>query len=935
MLARKSRRLLMTLDYNISSTHRQSGRAPHSFSACWRATRGMPCLIPVSRGFFAVAIGDRSGEADGHYRLGQTAARVEAQQEALRQLRTALSLTHEIGETLLLPGRPSATFSSRNDVRHSIMSSVCGVWPGRHRQRTEDQTQPGALSVSWFSKISGGSREPLAGGRVIAFDLPPGLRRPVLLTLANPAHAAALTEIAARIAAARQTAVVLLHIVRPRAADQPQPTGDPTAWPALAAGLAVMRQAGGTVGWIVRTGDDVGRAIRETAADLRASLIILGWRGTDPQRSASLAEVLEDPLCDVAVVSTGTHRTSRRILASIGPGPHAALAARLAGEIAYGAGQASITALHVVQPGHPAPQVFTAAARQFRRALGRDLPAADIVRKTIVSDDVAQAILEELTTGYDIVLLGTSREALIDRLAFGDVPQRIAQESPATVVVARRHMPMATRMLRETWQALTDALPTLSADERAEVQTAIRQGARGRADFFVMIGLAAVLATLGLLLNSPAVIIGAMLVAPLMSAMVGLGLGLVEGDTDLLRVASWASFRGMVLAIAVGALLGLVIPDASATAEVMSRARPSLLDLGVALASGAAGAYALCRKEVSASLAGVAIAAALVPPLATVGIGLALGRGDIAGGALLLFLTNLIAIAAAGSLVFLMLGFAPAASQKAQRNVLRRGLAGAVALLAVVTIILGILTAQAVRSARLDRTVQAAVRDEIAALLPGSEFVELKQAAREDGTLQLAVTVRSSEQYPYATVLAFQRGVAARIQRPVALLLNVIPATRLDSLAPPTFTPMPTPTGTATQGPNATTTASPTATPPPTATATATATPTPTPTPTATATATATPSPTATATATPRPTPGVAVIASPNGQGVYLRSTPGGAVIGAVGEGTPVILLGERAEAGGRMWARVLVPGKPGGWIALDYLALIPMSPPYTPTPGG
>ncbi len=77
------------------------------------------------------------------------------------------------------------------------------------------------------------------------------------------------------------------------------------------------------------------------------------------------------------------------------------------------------------------------------------------------------------------------------------------------------------------------------------------------------------------------------------------------------------------------------------------------------------------------------------------------------------------------------------------------------------------------------------------------------------------------------------------------------------------------------------------------------------------------------------------MVASPNGQGVYLRSTPGGTLIGAVGEGTPVILLGERAESGGRVWARVQVPGKPSGWIALDYLELVSMDAPYTPTPGG
>lgn len=761
----------------------------------------------------------------------------------------------------------------------------------------------------------------LTGDAVIAFDLPPGMRRPVLLTLANPAHAAVLAVVAVRIAAARRTGVVLLHVVSGHASSQAAQPIEPTSWPVLAAALEIVHQAGAPSGWIVRTAENVGQAIRQTAAELHAGLVIMGWRGTSPQQSASLAAVLEDPLCDVAVVGGRTTGPYRRILVTVGTGSHAALAARLGAELAIGHAEASLTALHVTAGDQSARSMLSASQRQFRQTLGQRLLTSAVTRKTVVANDTAQAILAELAAGYDVVLMGTSREALIDRLSFGDVPQRVAEESQMTVIVARRHSSMPTRLLRDFWKRLTNALPTLDVSERDEVRATIDAGARSRADFFIMIGLAAVLAALGLLLNSPAVIIGAMLVAPLMSAIVGLGLGVVEGDTGLLGAAAWATLRGMALAIVIGVLAGLMIPDAAATPEIMSRARPSVLDLGVALASGAAGAYALCRKGVAAGLAGVAIAAALVPPLTTVGLGIALGRGDIAGGALLLFLTNLIAIAAAGGLIFLMLGFAPAASEKARRSVLRQGMTGAVALLALVTLILALLTAQTLRSVRLDRAVQTAVEDGVNVLLPQSEFVELKQIVRDDGTLQLVVTVRSPQQYPHATVLAFQREVATRIQRPVALLLNVMPSTRLDPLAPPTFTPVPTPTPTVTPGPSPAATVTPTATAQPTATAIATHTPTPTH--TATVTVTPTASPTATATATPRPTPGFAVIANANNRGAYLRSAPGGEIIGAVAEGTLVILLGERVEVTGRVWVHVMIAGRPNGWIAQEYLTVV------------
>ncbi len=781
--------------------------------------------------------------------------------------------------------------------------------------------------MSWLSSDRGDAEQLLPGATIISFDLPPGLDRPVLLTVANPARAAGLAEVASRIAQSRRTGLIVLVIARPRQNVEVEPPTSPSEWPALAAALEEARRAGVPLGWVVRAADDVGKAIRLTAAALGASLVVLGWRGTDPKHSASLSGVLEDPICDVAVVSRRTVGPLERILVSVGSGSHASLAARLAAEVAGGAAP-SITAMHVVSAGRSPGRVFATSQRHFQRMLGDEVDLANWQRKTVVADDTAEAILGELASGYDAILMGTSREALIDRLSFGDVPQRVSEESRATVIVARRRMHVLTRTFRGSWQALTDLLPGLSEQERDEVRDSIAQGARSRVDFFVMITLAAMLAGFGLLLNSPAVIIGAMLVAPLMSAIVGLGLGLVEGDPGLLRAAGWASLRGMALAVLVGLALGLVVPNAGPTSEIMGRARPNILDLGVALASGAAGAYALSRKDVSASLAGVAIAAALVPPLATVGLGLSFGRGDIAGGALLLFLTNLIAIAATGALVFLLLGFAPTSGQKLRRRVLRRGMAGAVVLLAVVTVILVILTREAVRTVRLDSAIDTSIRQQVTELLPESELVEWKESEGDDEALHLSVTVRSSRQYPHATVLAFQREVATQIQRPVALLLNVIPATRLDPLLPPTLTPTPTqvptltPTPTPTLGPTATPTATLTWTPLPTETATPTDTPTATETPTATSTATL--SPTATETPTPLPTPGFAVVSNANQQGAYLRREPAGQIMGAVGDGTLVILLGDRQELGGRVWAQVLVAGRPVGWIATDYLAPVP-----------
>ena len=109
-------------------------------------------------------------------------------------------------------------------------------------------------------------------------------------------------------------------------------------------------------------------------------------------------------------------------------------------------------------------------------------------------------------------------------------------------------------------------------------------------------------ATVGLLLDSGAVIIGAMLVAPLMSPMLAFSLGLVLSDVRLIRLSIEAVFKGVVLAVIIAVFIGLLSPFKELTGEIMARTRPTLLDLAVALASGMAGAYALARKEVSAAL---------------------------------------------------------------------------------------------------------------------------------------------------------------------------------------------------------------------------------------------------------------------------------------------------------------------------------------------
>ncbi len=207
--------------------------------------------------------------------------------------------------------------------------------------------------------------------------------------------------------------------------------------------------------------------------------------------------------------------------------------------------------------------------------------------------------------------------------------------------------------------------------------------------FFCLLILAASIATFGLLGDSLAVVIGAMIVAPLMLPIMGLAFSVSIGDRIAMKSSLLVSLGGIAVAILVGFILTL--PMASlfqpeSIEQVINRTSPRLLDLLAALATGLAGAFALSRKDVSDTLPGVAIAVSLVPPLANVGILLALGRPGLALGSLLLFATNYFAILLTGTLVFGLLGFSEAALLVRTNRAKRKAVAIALAAMLLITI---------------------------------------------------------------------------------------------------------------------------------------------------------------------------------------------------------------------------------------------------------
>lgn len=186
--------------------------------------------------------------------------------------------------------------------------------------------------------------------------------------------------------------------------------------------------------------------------------------------------------------------------------------------------------------------------------------------------------------------------------------------------------------------------------------------------FFIMLSLSTLIATNGLIADSAATVIGAMIIAPLMQPIGAMAYGLATTDRWLIGRAAITTIGGILCTVSIAYLTTLLVGVQTVGHEIVGRTAPTVLDLVVAIAAGAAAAIAATRRSIADAISGVAIAVALVPPLCVVGIGMALGESaipnvglvldqGIALGALMLFLANLAGIIFSGALVYIVQGY--------------------------------------------------------------------------------------------------------------------------------------------------------------------------------------------------------------------------------------------------------------------------------------
>lgn len=295
--------------------------------------------------------------------------------------------------------------------------------------------------------------------------------------------------------------------------------------------------------------------------------------------------------------------------------------------------------------------------------------------------------------------------------------------------------------------------------------------------FFALMGFASVIASMGVITDSTAVVIGAMLVAPLMTPLMGMAISLVMGWPNRLLRASSLAFAGIAFAIAIGALLGLIAPteiDTLTNSQILGRSTPTTLDLITAIAAGGAGAYGLSRPDVSDSLPGVAIAISLVPPLTVVGIALSQGDVTSGGGALLLFATNMVAILIVGGLTFVLTGVTPVDRAASSRDRVRTAMGVTVTAAVLVVGALLLNGAQIASDALNQNTVAEAIN----AWLPEESGHRLVQSTIE-GDVVSAVVIGPSDGLGDPAQLAAE--LADELDRDITVRVSLVVEERFEA----------------------------------------------------------------------------------------------------------------------------------------------------------
>jgi uncharacterized hydrophobic protein (TIGR00271 family) len=272
--------------------------------------------------------------------------------------------------------------------------------------------------------------------------------------------------------------------------------------------------------------------------------------------------------------------------------------------------------------------------------------------------------------------------------------------------------------------------------QRSEARQSVASGSALTGSYLAMNAAATLMAGFGLLQNSPAVIIGAMLIAMLFGPIVGIALGLAEANMPLLGRSLVSEIAGAAWVLGIGYAVGIASRNLSIGSEILSRTSPNILDLLIGLVGGIAGGFTYVSTGLAGVIVGVAIATALVPPLTSCGILLAHHLPALATGAFLLFLANFTAIAIGAMIVFWLAGHRPHAADEAHKVFVPRLIS--LVLLAVLGVHLTMTFRRTITQSLLENSIRKTLSRGVAKI-PGARVVSVTLASRQGAPIAWVV----------------------------------------------------------------------------------------------------------------------------------------------------------------------------------------------------
>ncbi len=318
---------------------------------------------------------------------------------------------------------------------------------------------------------------------------------------------------------------------------------------------------------------------------------------------------------------------------------------------------------------------------------------------------------------------------------------------------------------------LADWKRRVSAVNHRAVAKQVYRESRTTAGYFLLLTLANLIALAGLLTNSAPAIIGAMLISPLMGPILSFGFGFITGDVEVLRFSVRKIGLSIGLTVVVAAAAAYLSPLQLATPEILSRTRPSLFDLLVAILAGTAGAGALCTKRsILTIVPGVAIATAVIPPLSVCGYGLGTRQWSILWGGFFLFFTNFVAITLATCAVFFAFGFRPGEGTVTSPRTLRNRMLALLVLLAIISVPLVLTLRDSVVEMRDRRAIRASLENSFGQ----ATLSNLSHRALADGTVSVEAILNTVEYRSVEEVSKAEAALAKALGHPATLYLEQV-----------------------------------------------------------------------------------------------------------------------------------------------------------------